>query len=469
MKKQIQSFLTLTALAAIAALFGSGCTTYKQQSQGMTQHWRMGNYTAAAAEFGKKAQDKAKGKDAVIWRLEQGTALRAANQIPESNTAYDAAEEKINQYEEEAKVKIGREAAATMSNQANLPYRGYAYDKIMLNTYKALNYLQLGDLEKARVEFNRVYQRQKDAVEENKKRIEKASEEGEEKDRAAAEKSRNDPKFQGALDENYKAVNEMKAYADYVNPFSVYLDGLFFLTSHADASDLEHANKSLERVKEYAAETKFIQADMALVNDVMAGKEIPPTTYVIFETGQAASRDQIRIDIPIILANVSYVGAAFPKLVFHEDYLSSLSVTANGETQATELVASMDKVIAQDFKNELPIIITKTLISTVTKAAVAYAANEAAGQQSGMAGLFMKIATAATQAAMNIADLRTWTTLPKEFQVCRVATPADRKLSVGAANGQKSEVTIGEGTVNVVWVKSVTASSPMQISQFKLK
>jgi len=33
---------------------------------------------------------------------------------------------------------------------------------------------------------------------------------------------------------------------------------------------------------------------------------------------------------------------------------------------------------------------------------------------------------------MNIADTRTWRSLPKKFQYVRLATPADRKLTLGA-------------------------------------
>lgn len=69
-------------------------------------------------------------------------------------------------------MKVGSEIGASFTNLANLPYRGRAYDKIMLNTYKALNHMQLGDLEAARVELNRSLQRQRDAVDENAKRIE---------------------------------------------------------------------------------------------------------------------------------------------------------------------------------------------------------------------------------------------------------------------------------------------------------
>ena len=47
-------------------------------------------------------------------------------------------------YAQKAKVRLGQEAGAMLSNQADLDYEGRAYDGIMLNTYKALNYLATG-------------------------------------------------------------------------------------------------------------------------------------------------------------------------------------------------------------------------------------------------------------------------------------------------------------------------------------
>jgi hypothetical protein len=130
----------------------------------------------------------------------------------------------------------------------------------------------------------------------------------------------------------------------------------------------------------------------------------------------------------------------------------------------------MDSIIGLDFKNELPVIITKTIASTVTKAVAAYAANQAASQQSDWAGLFMQIGTAIYQAAVNIADERTWTTLPKEFQVCRFSTPPDRKIVLETPDGiQKIPVTIGDGTINIIYVKSINPGTPLLVTQMKLK
>ena len=70
---------------------------------------------------------------------------------------------------------------------------------------------------------------------------------------------------------------------------------------------------------------------------------------------------------------------------------------------------------------------------------------------------------------MNSADVRTWTTLPKEFQVARLATPADRKLEISTGSGVKTSVTVADGTVNLIYVKSITASTSLLVNQIKLK
>ena len=559
--------------AVVAGLLATGCSTYKDQNR-VIKYWRQGDLTNAVVEATKMADKNAKNKDAIIWRLEQGAVLRGAGKYQDSNVAFDKAQEKIDQYAQKAKVRVGQDAGALMSNQANLDYEGRSYDGIMLNTYKALNYLQLGEPDKARVELIRAYQRQQNAVEENKKRIEKVqAEAAKSKDKKTMDKAEKDPKFKAKMQGAYATLDTLKAYADYVNPFTVYLDGLYFMANAADASDLERAHKSFDRVVGYNPDNPYVKQDLAAVDGVMQGKPLTPTTYVIFETGCAPVRDQIRIDIPTFIPKSPYAGAAFPTLKPQGNYLPSLTVTANsplvtadtvttassttvtpnatpltagsttattsdtnttvssttttaGDTNATVTstttttsdtnttvtsttaptgntnltaasttttttssttttassttattspIASMDGVIGLDFKNELPVVITKTIASTITKAVAAYAINQAASQQGNSEGaaiiqLVALISTVVYQAAVNIADTRTWTTLPKEFQVCRFPTPPDRKIVLETPNGiQKIPVTIGDGTINIVYVKSIAGTNALLVTQMKLK
>ncbi len=458
-------------LAAVTGLLATGCKTYQEQNR-VIQYWQRGDLTNAVVEATKMADKNAGGKDAVIWRLEQGAVLRANGEYEASNKAFDTAQEKMDDYAQKARIRLGQETGALLSNQAELDYEGRAYDGIMLNTYEALNYLALGEPDKARPELIRAYQRQQEAVEDNQKRIEKAeAEAARNKDSVAIKKAENDPALQARLQDISTNLNTLLPYAAYVNPFTVYLDGLFFMTDAADNSDLERARKSFQRVTEMAPGNVYVQQDLAMVEALIHnGQPLPATTFVIFETGCAPVRDQLRISIPIFVTEVSYLGAAFPTLKPQGNFIPSLTVTADGRSETTALVSDMDSVIGVDFKNELPVIITKTIVATVVKGVAAFAANQAAGQQSDWGGLLMQIGTAVYQAAVNIADERTWTTLPKQFQVCQFPTPPDRKIELETPGGrQRMQVTIADGTINLIYVKSINATSPLLVTQMKLK
>ena len=455
---------------AVAGLLATGCKTYQEQNR-VIQYWNQGNLTNAVVEATKQADKNANNKDAIIWRLEQGAVLRANGQYEDSNKAFEAAQGKIDDYAQKAKVRLSQETGALLSNQAELDYEGRAYDGIMLNTYRALNYLALGEPDKARPELIRAYQRQQDAVQDNQKRIEKVQDEAaQNKDSAAIKRAQNDPGLQSQIQNASTNLNDLKPYAAYVNPFTVYLDGLFFMTDAADNSDLERARKSFERVVDFAPDNHYVKQDLTMVDGLINGQPLAPTTFVIFETGCAPVRDQVRISIPIIVTKVSYIGAAFPTLKPQGNYVPGLTVTADGKNFGTSLVSDMDSVIGLDFKNEMPIVITKTIAATVVKGVAAYAANQAAGQQNEWAGLLTQIGTAIYQAAVNIADERTWTTLPKQFQACHFPTPPDRRIELKTpGERQNMPVTIGGGTINLIYVKSINANSPLLVSQMKLK
>lgn len=282
------------------------------------------------------------------------TALRNNNSPQHSLEVFQIAEDKIDEYENKAQVSVSSEVGAAVSNQANLPYRGRSYDKIMLNTYKALNYWQIHEHDKTRVEIFRAYQRQQDAVEENKWAIEKAQEEEQTiKEKESIAKAREDDSFQNEINTIKSNLENLKPYADYVNPFTVFLNGLYFLHHSEVAADWERSRKSFEQLLALSSENNYIKQELERVTDKANNLAFHPITYIIFETGSAPIREQIRIDIPIIISKVSYVGAAFPKLAFQEDYYYNLLVNAGNEVVPTQTIASMDSIVGQAFKKRV--------------------------------------------------------------------------------------------------------------------
>ena len=461
--------LPTSILCALALL--SGCTTYNDQVKEVRDNYLSGRYDVAQQLTAKEvASSGESGTDALIWQLENATILRTAGKVPESNTAFEQARTLYTKNLDEAKVRILQGGGAMLTTPANLPYYGTGYDGLLIDTYQTLNAMQMGNLDQARVNITRSYLLQKEIVQANSDRIEKEKAELAKDTNVARSMQLNKDTSDNTDITPFQ--NELKAYADYVNPFSVYLDGLYHLTQAADSSDVERARKSLERASMFAPDNQTVKNDFDIASKSVSLPNIPPSVYVIFETGMAPSLDQVRIDIPIIITVVSYVGISFPKLHFHPDFVSHL-VLQSPETplQKTERIVSMDAVITREFKNNFPSIMAKAVASAVTKAVAATAVNLAAKQADNpWVSLATQVTTAAYQLATNIADTRSWQTLPKEIQIARMNMPAGRTLSVATPDGAwQQEVMIIPGHVVVIYVKSVNSANNMSVNQFKLK
>jgi hypothetical protein len=452
------------------ALVPVGCRTYVTKTEGVRQAWQSGRIEEAVDEFTSRAERAGDGRDAVIWLLEQGTALRVAGRFEDSNRAFEQAEARMDRYAARARVRVATETMATVTTPANLPYEGRGYDKIMAATYRALNHLALGQPEAARAALIQAYQYQQDVVAENARRIERAQEEAARRgDSAVIAQTRANPQFQYQVDSLLDSSAALQPYAEYVNPFTVWMDGVFFLAQAQDSSDLERALKSLQRALAFNPDHPHLRSDLEMCERRIRGEPLPPVTWVVFATGQAPIREQVRIDIPIIFANVSYIGSAWPVLRPRDGHALTLGVSAHGSQTATATVASMDRLIARDFEAERPALVTRTLIATLAKGAAAFVANEAASQQDDALGALVRIATLAYQASVNIADTRTWTTLPKEFQVARLPTPPDRRIQLLEGSQPPLDVTIADGLLNIVYVRSVSGHTPLRVSQVRLK
>ncbi len=468
---------TTTSLLLVALVLG-GCATYQDDTAELRSAWVAGNNLAAAQEAEAEADDSPTGIDALLWRAEEGAAYRAASYYQDSNTAFSQAESRIDYYDKAARIRVSDQALATVVNLSMLPYEGTSYDRIMVNTYKALNYLTLGDRAAARVEINRALQRQREAVRQNAEAIEAAEEDADRASQKArynpednynVNRAYNDRNFQNLLSRNYGYLQDYSAYADYVVPFTVFLEGLYFLTNPQGLSDIERSRKAFERVRGMLPGNNYLSADYALAVKRQNGEPLPRMTYVIFETGMAPTRREIRIDIPLFLVTreVPYFGVAFPQLSFNNHYVRSVTAQTSEGSYTTQLVTNMDAVVAQAFDNELPIIITRTLITAGVKAAAQYGIHQAS-KNDDTANAIAMIITTAYSAATNRADLRTWVTLPKQFAYCRFSTPEDGQVQLKLQGGPALTVDLLDAHVNVIYIKSNSPGAPPSVSQFIL-
>ena len=444
---------------AVAAL--CGCASYTKQTEQFKAQWIAGNTEVAAQIATDEAESRADSRDAIVWRLEQGAALRADGKPMESNVAFDAAEPKIKYYREDAaKVRASKEAVSAVTNLAAVPYEGYGYDRVMLHTYKALNYLQLGEKDAARVEFKKADNAQTNELKRNAKRLEAA--------REAKQDSSKYYQNAGAKIQDELTALEPRIdldYGDFGNPFYDFMHALSLWTQ----DNSENALVSLRRINSTVGGLQFLEDEIKLVNDVLDGKSSPRLTYVVYESGLAPLREEKSIGPFPIPAGTDEDGnpivitfyAALPKLSFRGEP-SSMTVRVGESSFSSARLCNMDAVVAREFKSEQPGVIARTMISSALKAVAAYEAQKRAGDVGMIAGLLY-------QAASTQADLRTWTSLPKEFHVCRVTTPTDRAIGISTSRGGSANVTIIDGLINIVYVKDFGPNTLLKVDQFKLK
>ena len=390
----------------------------------------------------KKIDEKIKDdSDTILWAIKGGSKARDCLNYEKSNEFFDKAETSYKQsVDKDSTVKNMLESSVSIlvNNNAN-EYEGNTYEKVMLNTYKALNFASLNEAQNARVEFNRALDRQRRAKEYFQDEIKEKREE-------LSNKQNHLQKEKDAKDVVYKEydslLNDFKAYPDFVNPFVNYISGIYFLLE----GDGVKARGLLKESMEMDPSNEQIKSDYELSKKhISSFKKIKENyAWIIYENGEGMIKDEIRISIPLFIFtnNVIYTGMALPKIVERNSSYEYLEV--NGKK--TVEVCNMDNVIKTEFKKKFPKILSEAIANTISKTVAQKQLND----KSPLAGFLSFL----YQDLTNKADIRSWSALPKNFQSLRVKLDAN---AIEIKNNQGKiikEILIPSGKNALIYVKS---------------
>jgi hypothetical protein len=423
------------------AMMLTGCVSnYTESARAFQSSYGTGNYANSLIEA-QALMTHASAEDEVVLKLQLASVQREAGKIVESTATLEAVEDLFGQYDAAPAISLSGEGIAAFSNPYAFPYRGRAYDRIMATTYRALNYLEVGDQEKARVALNRALFRQEDAkrmVAEKERIAREEMNNAEAKDWNIGRVTRS-TEVTSAMSEGAADFVGLPIYQDYMNPLSVWLHGVFFLHTAQGIEDIEKARKSLERAQALAPQNPSIQEDAVWAaksgnRPSLDGKCI---VYVVHETGEAPVWNEFKFTLPLIIFdnNAPVMTAAFPKIspVPNRDVLSIRSQAGNFSPAP---LVSMDAVVAREFNDELPGVRTRAVASAALKGIAAYVANKAAEEHSrrnntegaGLLYLATIIATNTYTIHSAQADLRNWATLPKNVSMVKLVVPISEQI-----------------------------------------
>lgn len=431
------------------------------------QSYYSGNFKAAAVDLTEKAADREETGDELMWRLDEGTADFTAGEYEKSLKAFERCEAIIKDFDDRAVVSArdgGAEGSSAVTNPNTLPYKGMYLDRVMLNAYKALDYFALGKPDSAQVEIRRMRFNQKQVVKKFDAEIQKSQKEIDAQNIKNQKQSKNltgkdasvsfstivkNPIVNAAYTESKQKAN--KLYGNLSNPFCTYLSAMGYLIE----GNKGEAMVDFRNLYKMLPNNKQIQRDYVTcakaIGDSIPGPlqnvqpyDYPLTNqivYVVLFNGRAPALKQMKFQI--VLPYVGYTGVAFPRYEYFKSSFPGLTIDYTYKNKSlsakTEQVANFDSIMSQEYRDRLPGMITRIVISTLTKEIASYAAVRAAQEAGGTGAQIGAYAlTGLYKWAFNTADTRCWETLPQEVQITHVPIPDDRRLLISPiGSGQK--------------------------------
>lgn len=373
-----RAFYGLAALALVVVL--PGCATY---SAGFA---KVESATANRdLEAAVKSLDSLKltGADEALHHLNKGTLLRLKGDYADSNKHFDAAKaliEKLNA------ISITEQAASVAVNDTMKAYEGLPNEQLMVYSFEALNFLQMGDIDAATVEA-----RQFDI-----------------KQRLIAEKNSNAKYLSGA--------------------FVRYLNGMVYEA----AGERDSARIEMQKaVDGYKAQNSGFTVPQALIADLArlnAGKPAPSEVVFILHNGLGPSLDEftIRVPNPNPQSGSALLSLSVPKFVKRSLPVARVELSANSKTATSEVVEDVNVIAEKSLNDRLPAITARAVARMVVKNVASKEAKKHTGQAFGMFSGLANLAVDVGAAASERADTRTWSLLPGNICMARLSLPAGK-------------------------------------------
>jgi hypothetical protein len=322
---------------------------------------------------------KLTGPDELLHHLNKGTLLSLQGNYVESNKHFDVAKslmEKLNA------ISITEQAASVTVNDTLKAYEGLPSEQLMVYSFEALNYLQMDNLEDAAVEA-----RQFDVK-------------------------------QGLIAEKNKGAKYLSG------AFVRYLNGMVYeAVGERDEARIE-MQKALEGYK--AQNSGFpvpqkLREDLARLN---SGKPAASEVVFILHNGLGASVDENNIRVvnpnyaPGQNKDLMMLSLAVPKFVKRSLPVDHVVLSSSASSATSEVVEDVNGIAEKSFNDRLPTIIARGVARMVVKNVAAKAAKDKVGDNA----LFNFVADVATNASER-ADTRSWSLLPGNIQMARLALP----------------------------------------------
>lgn len=361
---------------ALAFLCLASCASYSSKTKQGLEAFERRDYPAAEAIYKEGAEKE--GINQLIYLFDRGTILHTAGKYEESNKDFIEADKlaEIKDYK-----AIATEIATIVTNDNITHYKGEEFENVLISAYLAVNFAMVGKDDEALISCKRV-----------NRKLELLRTEG-----------KRDYALNGfaqylsavLLERDHNWNNAYVAYkkAYEISPgFSMLPRDLVKGALSLDwSSDLHKWKKTIPSVND-----DFVKA---------SSKELKEMGGVVFIFQNGLAPEKV----------VSPVWAELPDYRVRYNKHNAANLLINGEVKAkTEMLFDVEKAAQENLKQKYATYIAKRVAGVVAREVIGNEINRRTNN-SGL-GTVVKLAMMVASQP----DLRSWLTLPANFQVARV-------------------------------------------------
>lgn len=392
-------------LAVFAAMYGlGGCATYSGSFSAIEKNLAARQYDAALVNIEKAADSK---NDRVLYLLNKGMVLRMKRDFAGSNEVLEAAKAEMDRL---YAASVTENVLSVMVNDSTVSYSGDNYERVLLHLYMALNYLELGQPDSARIEALQVDAKLREFAEKipDAKHSEDAftlyltgliyEDRGEWSDAMISYRS------------------AYKVYKKYQSNYAVAMPSML-------KTDLMRLSKRLglqDELNQYKSEF-----GLELLNNKAAADQ--GELVFVLNNGLAPIKREKAIN-SFDATTASMVRIALPAYESRNNNVVSARITVNDKQVSTELMEDIDSIAKKNLDAQMPAIIARSVARVVIKAAASKKAREKAlnnkNNDNAMVGMLGALAVQVAAVATERADTRSWLTLPSNIQLARLSLPS---------------------------------------------
>lgn len=381
-----QSRYVKVLLILIVSSVIQACASYGQHANNMRDGLLHGQPEVSLAIAEKKDPDQKE----VISSLDKGMLRRINQNYSGSNQIFEVAKQEI---EKLYGISVTENLAAVTINETLRGYEGDRYEQLLLHAYMAMNYIQSGELDGARVEM----------LQANVKMMEWGD---------APEEDAFVRYLEGMI---YEALGEQdNALISYRKAYTVYKE--------KGASQYPAVPESLKKDLLRLLSYEGLRSEFKSYQKEFGMQEYKPAIesskfgelIVVFNNGLAPIREEASIYIfsPEVEQNLR---VAFPVYRTERTRLFQPVILVNGKQYNLETVEDIDKLARHALEQDMPGIMARATARAVVK----YNSQHTAEKNGSLAGLLMTVTNLVTERA----DTRSWSTLPQEIALARVLLP----------------------------------------------